>query len=78
MLTGIGLILSGTAGYGAGRAVIEVCKFVAPTGMSYVKALTYSAGVAGLSTIAGRAVEFNIRKSFEKIEEDRQELINSL
>ena len=78
MLTGIGLILSGTAGYGAGRVVIEVCKFVAPTGMSYVKALTYSAGVMGLATIASNAVQSNIRKSFKKIEEDRQELINSL
>ena len=78
MLTGIGLILGGTAGYGAGRAVIEVCKFVAPTGMSYVKALTYSAGVMGLATIASNAVQSDIRKSFDKIEEDRQELINSL
>ena len=78
MLTGIGLILGGTAGYGAGRAVIEVCKFVAPTGMSYVKALTYSAGVMGLATIAANTVQSNIRKDFEKIEEDRQELINSL
>ena len=78
MLTGIGLILSGTAGYGAGRAVIEVCKSVAPTGMSYVKALTYSAGVMGLATVASNTVQSNIRKDFEKIEEDRQELINSL
>lgn len=78
MLTGIGLILSGTAGYGAARAVIEVCKSVAPTGMSYAKALIYSAGVMGLATIASNAVQSDIRKSFEKIEEDRQELINSL
>ena len=78
MLTGIGLILGGTAGYGARRAVIDVCKLVAPTGMSYMKALTYSAGVMGLATIAGNAVQSNIRKSFDKIEEDRQELINSL
>lgn len=78
MLTGIGLILGGTAGYGAGRAVIEVCKFVAPTGMSFAKALTYSAGVMGLATIASNTVQSNIRKSFDKIEEDRQELINSL
>ena len=72
MLTGIGLILSGTAGYGAARAVIGVCKSVAPTGMSYVKTLTYSAGVMGLATIASNAVQSNIRESFEKIEEDRQ------
>ena len=78
MLTGIGLIFGVTAGYGAGRAVIEVCKFVAPKGMSYVKALTYSAGVMGLATIASNTVQSNIRKDFEKIEEDRQELINSL
>ena len=78
MLTGIGLILGTTAGVGARRVVTEVCKFVAPTGMSYVTALTYSAGAIGLSTIAGRAVEFNIRKSFDKVEKDRQELINSL
>ena len=78
MLTGIGIILGTTAGVGARRVVTDVCKSVAPTGMSYVKALTYSAGVMGLSTIAGRAVEFNIRKSFDKVEKDRQELINSL
>ena len=78
MLTGIGLILGTTAGVGARRVVTEVCRLVAPTGMSYVKALTYSAGVMGLSTIAGRAVEFNIRTYFDKVEEDRQELINSL
>ena len=78
MLTGIGLILGGTAGYGARHAVIEVCKLVAPTGMSFAKALTYSAGAMGLSTIAGRAVEFNIRAHFDKVEEDSQELINSL
>ena len=78
MLTGIGLILSGTAGYGAARAVIGVCKSVAPTGMSFAKALIYSSGVAGLATIAGTAVESKIRKSFDKAEEDTQELINSL
>ena len=78
MLTGIGLIIGTTAGYGARRVVVDVCKLVAPTGMSFAKALTYSAGVMGLSTIAGRAVEFNIRASFDKVEEDRQELINSL
>ena len=78
MLTGIGLILGTTAGVGARRVVTEVCKFVAPTGMSYVKALTYSAGVMGLATIAGNAVQSDILKDFEKIEEDRQELINSL
>ena len=78
MLTGIGLILSGTAGYGAGRAVIEVCKSIAPTGMSFAKALIYSAGVMGLATVASNAVQSDIRKSFDKIEEDRQVLINSL
>ena len=78
MLTGIGLILSGTAGYGAGRVVIEVCKSIAPTGMSFAKALIYSAGVMGLATVASNAVQSDIRKSFDKIEEDRQDLINSL
>ena len=78
MLTGIGLILGTTAGVGARRAVTDVCRLVAPTGMSYVKALTYSAGAMGLATIAGRAVEFNIRAYFDKVEKDRQELINSL
>ena len=78
MLTGIGLILGVTAGVGARRAVVDVCKLVAPTGMSYVKALTYSAGVMGLATVASNTVQSNIRKSFDKIEEDRQELINSL
>ena len=78
MLTGIGLILGTTAGFGARRAVVDVCKLVAPTGMSFTKALTYSAGAIGLSTIAGRAVEFNIRAPFDKVEEDRKDLINSL
>ena len=78
MLTGIGLILGTTAGVGARRAVTDVCRLVAPTGMSYVKALTYSAGVMGLATIASNAVKSDIRKSFDKIEKDRQELINSL
>ena len=78
MLTGIGLILGTTAGVGARRVVTDVCKLAAPTGMSFAKALTYSAGVMGLSTIAGRAVEFTIRESFDKVEKDRQELINSL
>lgn len=78
MLTGIGIILGTTAGVGARRVVTDVCKSVAPTGMSYVKALTYSAGVMGLATIAGNAVQSNIRKSFDKVEKDRQELINSL
>ena len=78
MLTGIGLILSGTAGYGAGRAVIEVCKFVAPKGMSYVNALIYSAGVMGLATVASNTVQPHIRAYFDKAEENRQELINSL
>ena len=78
MLTGIGLILGTTAGVGARRVVTEVCKFVAPTGMSFAKALTYSAGVMGLATVASNTVQSNIRKSFDKIEEDRQELINSL
>lgn len=78
MLTGIGLILGTTAGVGARRVVTGVCKSVAPTGMSFANALIYSAGVMGLATIAGRAVEFNIRTYFDKVEEDRQELINSL
>ena len=78
MFTGIGLILGTTAGVGARRVVVDVCKSVAPKGMSYVKALTYSAGTMGLATIAGRAVEFNIRASFDKVEEDRKDLINSL
>lgn len=78
MLTGIGLILGVTSAYGAQRVVVDVCKSVAPKGMSFVKALTYSAGVAGLATIAGNAVESKIRKSFDKVEEDMQELINSL
>ena len=78
MLTGIGLIFGVTSAYGARRVVIEVCKSVAPTGMSYVKALTYSAGVMGLATIASNTVQSNIRKSFDKIEEDRQEIITSL
>ena len=78
MLTGIGLILGTTAGVGARRVVTEVCKSVAPTGMSYVKALTYSAGVMGLATIASNTVQSNIRKSFDKVEKDKQELINSL
>ena len=78
MLTGIGLILGTTAGVGARRVVTEVCKSVAPTGMSFANALIYSAGVMGLATIASNAVQSDIRKSFNKIEEDRQELINSL
>lgn len=78
MLTGIGLIFGVTAGYGAQRVVVDVCKSVAPKGMSFAKALIYSSGVAGLATIAGTAVESKIRKSFDKAEEDTQELINSL
>lgn len=78
MLTGIGLILGVTSGYGAQQVVVNVCKSVAPTGMSFAKALVYSAGVAGLATIASTAVESNIRKSFDKVEDDMQDLINSL
>ena len=78
MFTGIGLILGVTAGVGARQVVTNVCKSVAPTGMSFAKALTYSAGVMGLATIASNAVQSNIRKSFDKVEENRQELINSL
>ena len=78
MFTGIGLILGTTAGVGARRVVTDVCKLVAPTGMSFANALIYSAGVMGLATIASNAVQSDIRKSFNKIEEDRQELINSL
>lgn len=78
MFTGIGLILGVTAGVGARQVVTNVCKSVAPTGMSFAKALTYSAGTIGLATIAGRAVEFNIRAPFDKVEEDRKDLINSL